>query len=50
MCNADGKDISVPIIMTFLFVPYVLFMIVFFLIRHFLKKESAEPSLTMMDA
>ncbi len=50
MCNADGKDISIPIIMTFLFVPYVLFMVVFFAIRHFLKKELPETHLEPTEA
>lgn len=50
MCNADGKDISIPIIMTFLFVPYVLFTVVFFLIRHLLKKEPSDPALTSMES
>lgn len=38
MCNADGKDISIPIIGTFLFVPYVIFSVVFFILRRLIKQ------------
>ena len=46
MCNADGKDISIPIIGTFLFVPYIIFLVALFTFKKLLKQARAIQDIT----
>lgn len=44
MCSVDGKDLSLPIIGTFLLVPYVVFLVAFLIVRKLLKQIETEHS------